>query len=259
MEEMKTEFQTNGSKGKEFIIYPAIDLLGGRCVRLRQGDYSQVTVYSENPAAMADSFREAGSAWIHIVDLDAARTGIPANHSLIASIASTSGLLVQTGGGIRNMETLDRVLDSSVERAILGTSAVRDRAFTEKAVARYGRRIAIGIDARNGEVAVDGWTRASGMKTLDFAKVMESIGIKTVIYTDISRDGMLAGAETHGIRQLSEETGLSVIASGGIGSMDDVLATKAAKAGGVIIGKALYEGKVDLKRCLQSVSSHALT
>lgn len=259
MDETNAASRHREIKAKEFIVYPAIDLLGGRCVRLRQGDYNQVTVYSEDPAAMADSFREAGAAWIHIVDLDAARTGIPANHPLIARIASTSGLLVQTGGGIRNMETLDRVLDSSVERAILGTSAVRDRAFTEKAVARYGHRIAIGIDSRNGEVAVEGWTQASGMKTLDFARTMEAIGVETVIYTDISRDGMLAGAETQGIRQLAEETGLSVIASGGIGSMEDVLATRTAKAGGVIIGKALYEGKVDLRRCLQSVSSRALT
>ncbi len=243
---------------KEFTIYPAIDLLQGRCVRLKQGDYAQVTVYSDNPAAVAESFRKAGSTWIHLVDLDAAKTGIPANHSLIAAIAAKSGLLVQTGGGIRNMETLDRVLDSSIARAILGTSAVRDRDFTCKAVAKYGNRIAIGIDARNGEVAVDGWTKKSGMNVLDFAKAMESIGVETIIYTDISRDGMLQGAEILGIRQLVRETALSVIASGGIGTMDDVLEAKSSGAGGVIIGKALYEGKVDLRECLQNVSSPAL-
>lgn len=236
-----------------FIIYPAIDLLDGRCVRLKQGDYKQVTVYSDDPAAMADSFREAGSAWVHMVDLDAARTGIPTNHLLIAQVAARSGLQVQTGGGIRNMDTLDRVLDSKVARAVLGTSAVRDRDFTQKAVARYGPRIAIGIDARSGEVAVDGWTTGSGMKVLDFARLMESIGVQTVIYTDISRDGMLQGTETHGISQLVLETALTVIASGGIGTMQDVLDAKATGAGGVIIGKALYEGKVDLRTCLQNV------
>ena len=248
------ELQKNG-----FIIYPAIDLLQGRCVRLKQGDYSQVTVYSDDPAAMAETFLEAGSSWIHIVDLDAAKSGIPKNHSLIAEIASRTGLKVQTGGGIRNMDTLDRVLDSRIARAILGTSAIRDRDFTCKAVAKYGSRIAIGIDARNGEVAVDGWTQKSGVNVLDFAKIMESIGVQTIIYTDISRDGMLQGAETHGIRQLVRETALSVIASGGIGTMEDVLEAKSSGACGVIIGKALYEGKVDLKECLRNVSSHALT
>jgi len=241
------------SKSGEFIIYPAIDLLGGRCVRLQQGDYERVTVYSDDPLAMARTFLEAGSKWIHMVDLDAAKTGIPTNHLIIASVATTLGLKVQTGGGIRNMDTLDRVLDSNITRAILGTSAVRDRQFTEKAVSRYGSRIAIGIDAKNGEVAVDGWTNKSGMNVLDFARAMESIGVQTVIYTDISRDGMLLGTETQGIIELVRETKLSVIASGGIGTYSDVYDAKSTGASGVIIGKAIYEGKVDLKTCLQSV------
>lgn len=247
------EKENPGLKKKNFIIYPAIDILQGVCVRLKQGDYSQVTTYSNDPLAMAKSFFDAGSTWIHMVDLDAARTGIPANHSIIAEVAAKSGLRVQTGGGIRNMETLDRVLDSNVARAVLGTSAVKDKAFTEKAVAKYGNRIAIGIDAKNGEVAIDGWTNKSGMNVLDFAKTMESIGVQTIIYTDISRDGMLQGTENKGIQLLVEETSLSVIASGGIGTLDDVLDAKSTGASGVIIGKALYEGKVDLKTCLQSV------
>ncbi len=237
----------------DFIIYPAIDLLGGKCVRLRQGDYNEVTVYSDNPILMAQSFKDAGSKWIHMVDLDAAKSGIPTNNLIIAKIAGQKDLKVQTGGGIRNMDTLDRVLDSEVSRAVLGTSAVKDKDFTQKAVAKYGSRIAIGIDARNGEVAVDGWTTSSGMKVLDFAKLMESIGASTVIYTDISRDGMLSGTETLGIRELVLETKLSVIASGGIGVMQDVFDAKSTGASGVIIGKAIYEGKVDLKICLQSV------
>lgn len=236
-----------------FIVFPAIDLLGGRCVRLRQGDYNAVTVYSDDPMAMALSFLEAGADSIHIVDLDAARSGIPENHGIIAGIAGATGLFVQTGGGIRNMETLDRVLGSGISRAILGTSAVRDRAFTEAAVRKYGERIAIGIDAKNGEVAVEGWTEGGGTGVLDFAVQMEKIGVRTVIFTDISRDGMLTGTQTEGIRELTARTGLEVIASGGIGSIADVLDAKAAGACGAIVGKAIYEGKVDLRECLRSV------
>lgn len=241
----------------DFTIYPAIDLLDGMCVRLKQGDYNAITVYSHDPLAMASTFKEAGASWIHIVDLNAAKTGIPHNNKIIESIAAKTGLKVQTGGGIRNMETLDRVLESDVTRAVLGTAAIRDKAFTVKAVSKYGERIAIGIDARNGEVAVDGWTTGSGIRALDLAQIMQSIGVKTIIYTDISRDGMLQGTETKGITELVLNTRLSVIASGGIGGMQDVLDAKATGASGVIIGKALYEGKVDLKTCLQSVLSPA--
>ena len=242
-----------------FTVFPAIDLLGGRCVRLRQGDYDQVTVYSEDPVGMAMSFKEAGADSIHVVDLDAARSGRPENHRIIAEIAARTGLFVQTGGGIRSMETLESVLDSGITRAILGTSAVRDRAFTEAAVRRYGARIAIGIDARNGEVAVEGWTEGGGTQVLDFAKRMESIGVGTVIFTDIARDGMMTGAQTDGIRELTAKTSLRVIASGGIGSIADVLDAMRAGACGAIVGKAIYEGKVELDECLRSVSSHALT
>lgn len=240
-------------KDDKFIIYPAIDLLGGKCVRLMQGDYQKVTVYSDNPLSMALSFKDAGASWIHIVDLDAAKSGIPTNNKIIEEIATTLGLKVQTGGGIRNMETLDKLLDSNISRAVLGTSAVKDRKFTEAAIAKYGERIAIGIDAKNGDVAVDGWTSSSGMDAIDFAKIMESIGVKTVIYTDISRDGMLTGTETLGITRLVNETKLMVIASGGIGTMEDIYDAKATGAGGVIVGKAIYEGKVDLAKCLQNV------
>lgn len=243
---------TDSNSAAKFTIYPAIDIIGGKCVRLSQGDYDSVKVYSDDPLAIAKSFFEAGATWIHIVDLDAAKTGIPSNHKIIARIAKETGLLVQTGGGIRNMEILDNVLNSDVRRAILGTSAVKDRDFTEKAISKYGDRIAIGIDAKNGEVAVDGWTSKSQLTVVDFALKMQSLGAKTIIYTDISRDGMFKGTHIEGVKELVLKTSMSIIASGGVAGIGDVIAAKSAGASGVIIGKALYEGRVDLKECLQN-------
>ncbi len=235
------------------IIYPAVDLLDGQCVRLKQGKYDQVTVYSDDPLAMAESFAAAGSAWIHMVDLNAAKTGIPANQELIALVVKKTGLLVQTGGGIRNLDTLCRLIeDIGVARCVIGTSAIRDRAFTEKALARYGSQIAIGLDAHDGEIAVDGWTSGSGVKVIDFALTMKNIGAQTVIYTDIARDGMLTGPATESTRELVKATGLSVIASGGIGSEEDIAEIKTSGCSGVIVGKAIYEGKVRLSICLQN-------
>jgi len=236
------------------IIYPAIDLLDGKCVRLRQGKYDQVTVYSEDPVAMAESFKEAGSEWVHMVDLDAAKSGIPQNRYIIEEVARKTGLSVQTGGGIRNLETLRYLLEEAgVARCVIGTSAIRDRAFTEKALALYGDKIAIGLDARNGEIAVDGWTSGSGMNVIEFARIMQGIGACTVIYTDIARDGMLSGPATEATKLLVRETGLGVIASGGIGSEADIDEIKTTGCSGVIVGKAIYEGKVRLSVCLQNV------
>jgi phosphoribosylformimino-5-aminoimidazole carboxamide ribotide isomerase len=235
------------------ILYPAVDLLGGQCVRLRQGKYDQVTVYSDDPFAMAVSFAEAGSAWIHMVDLDAARSGIPANQAIIARVASETSLKVQTGGGIRDLATLRHLIeDIGVTRCVIGTSAIRDRDFTQKALALYGDRIAIGLDAKNGEIAVDGWTSGSGVRVIDFAKTMQSIGAQIVIYTDIAKDGMMTGPATASTRELIEATGLSVIASGGIGSEEDIKEIRTSGCSGVIVGKAIYEGKVRLSVCLQN-------
>ena len=243
----------NDNNDKNFIIYPAIDIIGGKCVRLTQGDYEKVKVYSEDPLSIAESFYKAGAKWIHIVDLDAAKSGIPSNNKIISKIALESGLLVQTGGGIRNMETLDTVLSSGVKRAILGTGAVKNKDFTINAIKKYGGAIAIGIDARDGMVAVDGWTNSSGLQTVDFALEMKRIGAKTVIYTDISRDGMLKGTELEGLKLLVDKTGMDIIASGGVANFSHVIEAKHAGATGIIIGKAIYEGKVDLKTCLQNV------
>ena len=236
------------------IILPAIDLLGGRCVRLKQGRYDDVTVYNEDPLAQAYEFKEAGASWIHIVDLDAARSGIPANHEIIKEIAVKTGLKVDTGGGIRNMDTLKKwIEDYGVARCVIGTSAIRDRQFTEEALKLYPDKIAIGIDAKDGEVAVDGWTKGSGVKAADFALTMKELGAQTVVFTDISRDGMLTGPAFDSTKDLVEKTGIDIIASGGIGSDEDIMYIKGSGCAGVIVGKAIYEGKVDLERCLQNV------
>jgi len=235
------------------IIYPAIDLLDGQCVRLSQGRYDQVTVYSDDPVSMALSFKKDGAAWIHMVDLNAAKSGIPSNQAIIAAVIKETGLKVQTGGGIRNLDTLRMLIeDMGVSRCVIGTSAIRDRVFTEKALALYGDKIAIGLDAKDGEIAVDGWTSGSGVNVIDFAKIMQSIGAQTVIYTDIARDGMLTGPATESTKELVEATGLSVIASGGIGSEDDIVQIRTSGCSGVIVGKAIYEGKVRLSVCLQN-------
>ena len=234
------------------IILPAVDLLGGKCVRLLKGDYDKVTVYNDDPLSQAWGFKEAGAQWIHVVDLDAARTGVPTNHAIIRQIAEKTGLKVDTGGGIRNMDTLRRwIEDYGVSRCVLGTAAVRDRAFTENALELYGDKIAIGIDAKDGEVAVDGWTEGSGLDAVEFALIMKSIGAETIVFTDIARDGMLTGPAVSSTKLMVESTGLDVIASGGIGSNEDIDKVRTTGCAGVIVGKAIYEGKVDLKACLQ--------
>lgn len=236
------------------IILPAIDLLGGRCVRLRQGRYDDVTVYGDDPLSQAQEFKDAGAEWIHIVDLDAAKSGIPTNHEIIRNISLKTGLKVDTGGGIRNMDTLRRwIEDYGVSRCVIGTSAIKDRSFTEEALYRYPDKIAIGIDAKGGEVAVDGWTSGSGVSASDFALTMKSLGARTIVFTDIARDGMLTGPAFDSTKELVEKTGIDVIASGGIGSDEDIMHIKDSGCAGVIVGKAIYEGKVDLRRCLLSV------
>jgi len=236
------------------IILPAVDLLGGKCVRLLKGDYNKVTVYNDDPLEQAWQFKEAGAEWIHVVDLDAAKSGVPTNHEIIRAIAEKTGLKVDTGGGIRNMDTLRRwIEDYGVSRCVLGTAAVKDRAFTEKAIEMFEEKIAIGIDAKDGEVAVDGWTAGSGIDAVEFGQIMKSIGAKTVVFTDIARDGMLTGPAVESTKLMVEKTGLDVIASGGIGSDEDIMNIKTSGCAGVIVGKAIYEGKVDLKACLQSV------
>jgi phosphoribosylformimino-5-aminoimidazole carboxamide ribotide isomerase len=245
-------------KSQEMIIYPAIDLLDGRCVRLSQGRYDQVTVYHEQPLEVARQFCAAGASWLHVVDLEAARSGKSAQTDLIAAIRRETGLKIQTGGGIRTMATLELLLEThGLDRAVLGTAAVRDRAFTEEALARYGERIAIGVDARDGKVCIEGWTEDSGLDAVAFARTMAASGARTLIFTDIRRDGMMHGPAVGAIRELTNLGLFDVIASGGIGSHEDIEAVRGTGAAGVIVGKAIYERKVVLSKCWPKESSPA--
>jgi phosphoribosylformimino-5-aminoimidazole carboxamide ribotide isomerase len=234
-------------------IYPAVDILNGQAVRLRQGRKEDVTVYGR-PVDMARRWVEAGTEWLHVVDLDGAFEGKPKNQDAIAEIASAfPKLKIQVGGGMRNMAILESVFKAGVTRAVLGTSIVTDSAFANSALETWKERIAIGIDARDGIAKVSGWTEDSKVGAIELAKRLEDQGARLVIYTDISRDGVLVGPNIPSLLQMIEGTGLNVIASGGVSKFDDVRAlseVKHPRLDGVIIGKALYEGLVDLKECL---------
>ena len=230
---------------------PAIDLLNGNCVRLMQGAYDQVTTYHNDPIIMAHRWESLGAPSLHVVDLDAARSGGRTNNTaMIASIAQTVNIPVQTGGGIRSAADVNRVLDRGIHRAIIGTSAVKDPALISTMVAKYGAdRIAVGIDAKNGEVRVDGWTSGTGLSALDFAQDMEALGIRRIIYTDIGRDGTLVGPNLNGYRTLGMQLKHArLTASGGVSGPKDLTALAELESIGVdsvIIGRALYEGKFE--------------
>jgi phosphoribosylformimino-5-aminoimidazole carboxamide ribotide isomerase len=235
-------------------IYPAVDILNGQAVRLRQGRKEDVTVYGR-PVDMARRWVDAGTEWLHVVDLDGAFEGKPKNQDAIAEIASTfPKLKIQVGGGMRSMAVLESVFKAGVQRAVLGTSIVTDSAFASAALSTFKDRVAIGIDARDGIAKVSGWTEDSKVGAIELARRLEDQGARLVIYTDISRDGVLVGPNFPSLLQMIEGTGLNVIASGGVSKIDDVRAlseVKHARLDGVIIGKALYEGLVDLKECLE--------
>ncbi len=239
------------------IIYPAIDLLDGKCVRLSQGKYDQVTVYSENPAEFAALWTSKGARYIHVVDLNGARTGKPQNDIVLAEIVKRAGVPIQVGGGIRSMKRIDVLLALGVERVILGTGAVKNPDYVAEAVKKHGNRIVIGIDAKDGFVAVDGWEKKSTRKAVEFAREMESIGVATIIYTDISRDGMLIGPNLKAMESMAAAVDCSVIASGGVGSISDIIALNSTGVSGVIIGKALYENKFDLTRAYSELQKIA--
>jgi phosphoribosylformimino-5-aminoimidazole carboxamide ribotide isomerase len=229
------------------IVYPAIDLKGGKCVRLKQGDMGRATIYGDDPAAVAASFRQKGARWLHVVDLDGAFAGETVNLGAVRAIAEAAGAPVQLGGGLRTMEHVARAFAAGVSRAILGTAALEDGAFLRRAVAEYGERIAVGIDARDGRVAVRGWAEATGVAPLELALAVRDAGVKTVIYTDISRDGMLSGPNFDATERLIRETGLDVIVSGGVAALGHVARAREIGAAGVIIGRALYTGAVTLE------------
>jgi phosphoribosylformimino-5-aminoimidazole carboxamide ribotide isomerase len=237
------------------IIYPAIDLKGGRCVRLLQGKADQETVYSLDPAEVAAGFLAQGSEWIHLVDLDGAFSGEPQNQAVVARICAL-GLTVQLGGGLRTRAAVDRVLSCGVRRAVIGTRAAESEAFVAELVAAYGDRIAVGIDAKDGQVAVKGWVDTTGMGALALARRMAALGVATIIYTDIGTDGMLTGPNLPAQTAMLDAVGARVIASGGVSSLPDVAALAALarthpNLDGVIVGKALYERRVTLPDLLK--------
>jgi phosphoribosylformimino-5-aminoimidazole carboxamide ribotide isomerase len=235
-------------------IIPAIDLLGGQCVRLYQGDFRQVTTYGADPLELARRYAGAGPRRLHVVDLDGARSGRPGNGEAVRRIvAACPGIPVQLGGGLRSLAAVEAAFDAGAERAVLGTAALRDPALVREAAARHPGRVAVGIDARGGRVAVEGWTEASEAGAVDLARRFEDAGVAALVYTDIERDGVLAGPNLEATLELAEAVSIPVILSGGIASEDDVLRA-AALAGrgiaGAIVGRALYTGAVDLGRAL---------
>lgn len=233
------------------LIYPAIDLYEGKAVRLYRGDYAQMTVYNEDPAAVAADFAASGASCIHMVDLEGAKSGTTPNLSTICRVKETTGLFCQVGGGIRSMETVSRYLDAGLDRVILGTAAVTDPDFAGRAVAAYGEKIAIGVDIRDGFVAVKGWTEKSSLEAFDFCRRMESIGIRTLICTDISKDGAMQGPNDDLYRKLSQQMGMQIIASGGVSSIGDIKRLAKMNLHGAIIGKAYYTGAVDLAQAIE--------
>ncbi|UOF91341.1 1-(5-phosphoribosyl)-5-[(5-phosphoribosylamino)methylideneamino]imidazole-4-carboxamide isomerase [Fodinisporobacter ferrooxydans] len=245
-----------GTEQREFILYPAIDIRDGKAVRLYKGDYAAMTVYHEDPAAVAAQWQEQGAAFIHVVDLDGAKDGKRKNRSVIEAVVQAVHVPVQVGGGIRTMETVESYFELGVERCILGTAAVQEPEFVKAALRRYGERIVIGLDAKDGMVAVNGWLETADVKAIDLGKELAAHGATRVVFTDIARDGTLTGPNTPAIVQMAKETGLQVIASGGVKSIDDLveLSTYADQGvAGAIIGKALYTGAIQLSEAIRSV------
>lgn len=236
-------------------IFPAIDLRGGQVVRLYQGDYDQETVYAADPCAVARDFLAAGARYLHVVDLDGARDGTLANFETIAALVRQGGLYIEVGGGIRAEERIRRYLDLGVDRCILGTIAVKDFAFTERMAKTYGEHIAVGVDARDGFVAVNGWKELSQERGVDFCRRLRDAGVKTVIYTDISRDGAEAGTNLELYRELAEIEGLDITASGGVSSIEELRELQTIGTKAAILGKALYTGRLDLKTVMEEVGT----
>ena len=232
-------------------LFPAIDLIGGCAVRLVKGDYAQKTVYSDNPAEVARSFAAAGAKYLHVVDLEGAKDGGTPNLETIKNIVENGGLLVEVGGGIRSEEVIKKYLDAGVFRVILGTAAVQNPAFLEEMVQKYGEKIAVGVDIKDGMVAIKGWTEVSAESCFDFCEKLQKIGVKTIICTDISKDGLLSGTNLELYKELSEKFSVDIVASGGVTTLDDV--KKLADMGmyGAILGKALYTGNIDLKAAVE--------
>jgi phosphoribosylformimino-5-aminoimidazole carboxamide ribotide isomerase len=241
-------------------LYPAIDLRGGKCVRLYQGDYAQETVYGDDPVAQAQAFEAEGAPWIHVVDLDAARSGDPVNREVVAAIAAGVSVPVQTGGGVRDDAAAEALFDAGVARVVVGTAALEDPDFVRRLAARHP--VAVGLDARGRDVAVRGWLEGSGADLLDLAKAFEDAGVAALVVTEISRDGTLEGPDLAGLTQVVEATSIPVIASGGIGTLDDLRALGGVDVAGrtlagAITGRAIYEGKFTVADAVAACSAGA--
>ena len=232
------------------LVLPAIDLMGGQAVRLSKGDFATKVVYSDRPAELAERFREAGARRIHVVDLDGARAGRPVNTETIRAIAR-AGVEIEVGGGLRTIEAVEEVLAAGAAYAVLGTAAVQRLTLVEEACRRFPGRIVCGIDAKGGEVAISGWAEGTGLPVAEVARRVKTAGVSMVEYTDVARDGMFTGVDAAGAARLAAEAGVDVVASGGVASIDDVRACKAAAIAGVIVGKAIYEGRLDLKEAIR--------
>ena len=232
-------------------IYPAIDLKNGQCVRLKQGRFDDVTSYGDDPVQRAKIWEQAGATYIHVVDLDGARTGNSYNLEAIKKIVSAVNVPLQTVGGIRSMRDIEQRIDAGVSRVIIGTAAVNNPELVKEAVRVYGDKIAVGIDASKGMVATDGWEKISDVPAIVLCKKMAEIGVKTVVYTDISKDGMMSGPNIESTKELVEQSGINIIASGGVSTMSDLEGVESINAQGVIIGKALYQGTLDLKEVIE--------
>ena len=232
------------------IIFPAIDLVSGKAVRLLKGDYDKMTIYGD-PLDIAKEFKRKGAKYLHAVDLEGAKNGDTPNFDTVKKLIDESGLLVEIGGGIRTMEIVKKYLDAGAFRVILGTAAVKDRAFLESAVKEYGEKIAVGVDIKDGYVAIKGWTEVSELECSEFCEYLQSIGVKTVICTDISKDGLLSGTNIELYRDLSKKFDIDIVASGGITSVDEVKVLAEMEMYGAILGKSLYEGTIDLEEALK--------
>lgn len=231
-------------------ILPAIDLYNGSAVRLKKGDYNKMTVYSDNPPEFAEKFQQSGAQYLHVVDLEGAKDGTTANFDTVRAIIDKTNMKVEIGGGIRNDEVIKKYIDAGVNRVILGTAAVKDSLFLKRAVENYGERVAVGVDIRDGFVAIKGWLETTEIKCFDFCGHLEKLGVKTVICTDISKDGMLGGTNIELYKELNDTFDINIIASGGVSTLDDIKRLAEMNMYGAILGKALYEGTLDLREAV---------
>lgn len=233
------------------IILPAIDLKDGKCVRLEQGLFDKVTIFGDNPVEMAKKWEDAGSEYLHLVDLDGAKDGVPKNLEIIKDICKNIDIPIQLGGGIRNRETVKLLLDAGVTRVIVGTMAINDMELLKELVDEFGDQIVVSIDAKDGLVAVNGWVNTSEVDSLDLVCELEKIGVKTIVYTDIAKDGMMEGPNFEIYKTLAKETNIDVVASGGVSTIENVKKLKEMNMYGAIIGRALYTGDIDIKDALE--------